>query len=349
MIEVTEVVDRPSAGRRWPRRAAATAAGLLIVAAALVLWAGALRLDLFPLFAQVYAFRAQAMAVLLVLGIVALLLARGRRRLWGLAVVLLALSPLPQVLPRVVGAHAGGAPVLRVLAVNVLASGADVDRVVALAVQGRADVVSLPEASAPYAREVVRRARAAGLDYAAETDNPLVSSDHENYERRSVGPFPTSLLVRRELGPRFDRARISGSLGTMTADLRLPGGVLTLAAVHPAPPIPGGEVRWQVDHERLHDACAPGRPTVLAGDFNSTLDHTVMRDLLAAGCRDAAEITGNGLTGTWPSSAPSPLRVPIDHVLLTPAAGTVLSYEVVEVAGTDHLGTFTVLGPPAPR
>jgi endonuclease/exonuclease/phosphatase (EEP) superfamily protein YafD len=346
---VADVVERPSTGRRWLRGAAATVAGLLVLVAALFLWAGALQLDLSPLFAQLYAFRVQAMAVLLGLGIVALLLARGRWRLWGLAAVLLALSPLPQVLPRVVGAAAPGAPALRVLAVNVKVSGADVDRVVALAVERQADVVALPEASEAYAAEVARRASAAGLDLVGGTDNPLVSSARENHSWRSGGPFPTSLLVRRDLEPEFDLQRPSATMGSLTADIRRAGAPLAVAAVHPAAPVPGGEVPWQVDHESLHNACATATPTVLVGDFNSTFDHTVMRGLLAAGCRDAAEITGNGLTGTWPSSAPWPLRVPIDHLLLNPAAGSVLSYEVVEVAGTDHLGTFTVLGPPAPR
>jgi endonuclease/exonuclease/phosphatase (EEP) superfamily protein YafD len=324
-------------------------AAVFVLGAGVILWAGVWRIDVFPLFAQLYAFRLQGMALLFVLGVVVALLGRGRRRVWGVIVILLALSPLPQVLPRVVAEEAGGAPALRVLAVNVLGSGADVERVVALAVEREADVVSLPEASAGYADDVVRRARSAGLDYVAETDNPLVSGDYENYTSRTDGPFPTSLLVRESLMPRFDRERLTGSLGVLSADIRLPGGSFMVAAVHPAPPIPGGEARWQVDHEFLRDSCAGTGPVVLVGDFNSTLDHTVMRDLLNAGCRDAAEITGNGLSGTWPSSAPALLRVPIDHLLLTPAAGTVLSYEVLDVADTDHLGTFTVLGPPAPR
>ncbi|MGQ0573358.1 MAG: endonuclease/exonuclease/phosphatase family protein [Pseudonocardia sp.] len=313
---------------------------------ALILWAGVLRLDLFTPFAQLYAFRVQAMGLLLVGG--AAVLALSRRRLWGLAIVLLALSPLPQVLPRVLAQEAAGVPMLRVLAVNVEANGADLDQVVALALQRQADVVVLPESSQAYAEEVVRLAAASGLDLISGTDNPLVAagSDYESPRQRSDGPYPTSLLVRRDLRPAFDLQRPSGALGSLTADIVRDGEPFAIAAVHPAPPIPGLESDWRIGHRFLSDLCASEMPTLLVGDYNSTLDHSVMRDLLAAGCRDAAEITGNGLTGTWPSSAPAPLRIPIDHLLLTPAAGTVLGFEVIEVTGTDHLATFTVLGRP---
>lgn len=321
-------------------------AGSVSVLAALVLWAGTLRLDLFTPFAQLYAFRVQAMGLLMVGGAAVLVLTP--RRLWGVAIVLLALSPLAQLLPRVLGEQAAGPPVLRVLAVNVEANGADLDQLAALAVQRQADVIVLPEASQAYAAEVARLAAVSGLDLVSGTDNPLVATrvDDESPRRRSDGPFPTSLLVRRDLKPAFDLQRPSGTLGSLTADIVRGGAPLSIAAVHPSPPIPGLESDWRIGHRFLSDLCAPELPTLLVGDFNSTLDHTVMRDLLDAGCRDAAEITGRGLTGTWPSSVPAILRVPIDHLLLTPAAGTVLSYEVIEVAGTDHLGTFTVLGPP---
>lgn len=321
----------------------------MILFVGLLLWSSALSLDQFPLFAQLAAYRVQVMATVLVTAAL-LLLRPGRRRVWGIGLVVLALSPLPQVLPRAIPDRGPTAATeltaLTVLSVNVGVDGAATATVADLAIARRADVVALPEASADYANQVVAHARAGGIEYSSATDNPLVASPWEDeYTVRSDGPFPTSLLVRRELLPEFDVRSPAGRLGAVTAVVHTASGRLNVSAVHPTPPLPGGESAWWVDHDLLAELCAATEPTILAGDFNSTLDHSPMRSLLDKGCTDAAEATGKGLRGTWPAAFPWPLTIPIDHVLLNRRAGTVTGFEVLDIGGTDHRGLVAVIAP----
>ncbi len=337
-------------GAAAPRRRspAATTLGIaVLLLAALVLWCSVLSLDEFPLLAQLSAFRVQEMAGLLVLG-AAFATRRGRARTFGIALVVLALSPLPQIVPRVVpDGPTGGSGQLTVLSVNVRTDDAGPAAVAALAVARGADVVALPEASAEFATAVATQARAGGLDLLAATDDPVAAAGAGGSGRGT--PYPTSLLVRSDREPVFHPGRPAGRLGAVTAEVRSGGRVITVAAVHPSPPVPGLEAAWVVDHEFVAELCATGTPTILAGDFNSTLDQSPMRAGLAAGCEDAAEATGNGLRGTWPASWPWPLRIPIDHVLITPDAGTVTRFDVVDVDGTDHRGVVAVIAtPPRP-
>jgi hypothetical protein len=51
----------------------------------------------------------------------------------------------------------------------------------------------------------------------------------------------------------------------------------------------------------LPGAGAPGDLQLIAGDFNATLDHRVLRRLLGRGYADAADAAGDGLTWTWPA------------------------------------------------
>ncbi|MET8545405.1 endonuclease/exonuclease/phosphatase family protein [Kitasatospora sp. NPDC004799] len=100
------------------------------------------------------------------------------------------------------------------------------------------------------------------------------------------------------------------------------GHPVQLVAVHTYYPL-GSARRWA---EGLHDlrAAAPGRTrnAVLLGDFNATLDHKPMRDLIDTGLADTHEELGAGLFPTWPQDHPdypAPALIQIDHVLHGPA------------------------------
>lgn len=329
-----------------PRRLLVRVVGVaVLLAVGLVLWAAALGLDDRTLFAQLSAFRVQIAGAVLVVGLVVALVPWRATRLFGVALVLLALSPLPQILPRVIAEPPAGSGALTVLSLNVFLGRADPADVAALAVDRGADVVALPEASAPFAAAVVRGAAVAGVEYLAATDGPAVPLLADGTPAiRGEGPYPTSLLVRADRRPVFRPGEPRTGPGSVTA--QLPGArPVTVVAVHTSAPLPGAEPAWRADHDALAQACAAGGPLVLAGDFNSTLDQSPLRDVLAQGCGDAAEATGQGLRGTWPARRPSPLRIVIDHVLLTPAAGTVATYDVVAVPGTDHRGLVVTIAP----
>ncbi len=87
------------------------------------------------------------------------------------------------------------------------------------------------------------------------------------------------------------------------ARLVRPGfGAFEMIAVHPPPPTRGQYRRWRPDVRALPRAGEGGLPRVLAGDFNSTLDHSELRRLIDSGYRDAAASAESGLQGTWLSS-----------------------------------------------
>jgi endonuclease/exonuclease/phosphatase (EEP) superfamily protein YafD len=259
------------------------------------------------------------------------LLALALRR-WRAAVVagLVVAAFAAFVLPRAMGGQAGAGAPLVVLSVNVLGGGADPARVVELVRRERPDVLSVQELPA----EMVAALDAAGL--AAELPHRAL--------RPRPGVAGTGLYARYPL----DDARGLDERSTfdmVRATLRMPRRTVDVVAVHTSPPLPGAPTgRWRRDFGLLPGADPGRRPTVLAGDFNATLDHRELRELLGAGYRDAAASSGDGLVRTWPNGKPVP-PVTIDHVLVDERAG-VGSVEVFDVAGSDHRAVLARLSLP---
>ena len=109
-----------------------------------------------------------------------------------------------------------------------------------------------------------------------------------------------------------------------------------LVAAHPPAPISAEWTAWR--DAQLDDlaqlVAAADRPTILAGDLNTTPWTGSFRRLLAtSGLRDSA--LGQGLQPTWNARRPLP-RIPIDHVLVSEEI-RVLSRGVGRSVGSDHL------------
>jgi len=127
------------------------------------------------------------------------------------------------------------------------------------------------------------------------------------------------------------------------AATRIRGGpMVQLLAVHPAAPDPGSVDEWRDDLNALPDAEPHGRVHVLAGDFNATLDHAELRQLIGTGYEDAASVVGAGLHGTWPEGRKVPPAVVIDHVLADKRVG-VRAVSVHTIPSTDHRAVFAEL------
>jgi endonuclease/exonuclease/phosphatase (EEP) superfamily protein YafD len=77
---------------------------------------------------------------------------------------------------------------------------------------------------------------------------------------------------------------------------------------------------------------------VLAGDFNATLDHAPLRDVLRLGYADAAREVGNSLTPTWGPLGKRAV-ITIDHVLVDRRCA-VLASSVHAIPGTDHRAVY---------
>jgi endonuclease/exonuclease/phosphatase (EEP) superfamily protein YafD len=239
----------------------------------------------------------------------------------AIALVLLALAVLPRALdgPQLASADTRGRPLV-VMTTNLL--------------HGRAD-----------ARDVLRLVREHGVDVLSLQELTPDAVDHLDAEgarrllpgrvlRPSAGAAGTGLMARR--GLRAISAPPPRVAELLHAALALPnGGELGLVAVHPFPPLSSRRVdKWQAVLRALPDPRDDGRPNVLAGDFNATLDHRDLRRVLARGYTDAADATGDGLRPSFPALRSLP-PITIDHVLV-PDSILVRRVRYLEVAGSDH-------------
>lgn len=240
-------------------------------------------------------------------------------------VVALGASVLPRALPD--GASAARGATLRVLAANLLVGRADTAELMALVTSLRPDVLTLQEFT-PAAKERLEAAEVRELlPYA-------VARPAEGVGGSAVyGRHPLTAGELIEIG----------GFGQATAVLAHPGGArVEIVSVHPcAPKRIGRQPCWLGGLERLPRG--GGRLRVLAGDFNATLDHLPVRDLLAAGYRDAADALGRGLSATWPQGGWGPLPgVTIDHVLADARMG-VRDFRVLPLTHSDHRPVFAEL------
>ncbi|KOX22078.1 endonuclease/exonuclease/phosphatase family protein [Nocardiopsis sp. NRRL B-16309] len=262
-----------------------------------------------------------------------------RRRLSSaallLAVAVLAAVVVPRALPSASAAEGGSAGTgLRLLTLNTHFGHASPDAVVDLVREYDVQVLSLQEVTPELAADL----SAAGLDdllpYAVDHSAPAAAGGSVH----AVHPLT-------DLG---DPGRDLGSLAMPRAGVDVPGhsSGIEVTSVHPmSPRRPSSMAAWRDAHRALPEAGGDGPVTVLAGDFNATLDHAELRAVLATGYADAASVTGDGLTGTWPVDGPPLPRVAIDHVLVDTRAG-IEDFTAVDVRGTAHRALFVEISLP---
>jgi endonuclease/exonuclease/phosphatase family metal-dependent hydrolase len=158
------------------------------------------------------------------------------------------------------------------------------------------------------------------------------------------------LLPFRELQPKQDSSLYSRlpftSSGLLdapttwrqtTGEVVLEGRAIRLVAVHTYYPA-GDAGLWTQDLKALRSVAHPN--VVVLGDFNATLDHSPMRDLLAAGLVDAHAELGHGWAPTWPADA-LPV-VQLDHVLHGNGLAATKTSEHA-LPGSDHRLVFAEL------
>jgi endonuclease/exonuclease/phosphatase family metal-dependent hydrolase len=214
---------------------------------------------------------------------------------------------------------AAGGPRLRVLTLNLFVGRADADAAVALVRQAGPDVLFVQELT----DEAVTRLKQAGLE-------DLMP--HTQLDLRG-GPRGSGSYARYPLGE--GPVMAPAHAAQPTARLTLPGGqTVDLICVHPCAPTQAraGVPRWRQELGALPPPA--GRPWVVAGDFNATLDHGTFRDVLRRGYADSADQTGNGLIPTWGPPGRGALLT-LDHVLVDRACA-VRDYSVHQVPGSDH-------------
>jgi len=332
------------------------AAIVVIVAAALLIavWPQLFGLERQAGIAQLVSLRGLA-ALIAGVGVIALLLIallsrRARRLAASVALLLLAFAGVTAAVLATRGATPAGFQTkagadLTVLSWNTLGDSPGADEIAKLAIAQHADIVTLPETSAATADAVRRLMTQAGVP---------MRELHVSFDQIAKSRT-TSLLISEKLGAyRVDSGH--GSTQTLPSVVAVPvdGDGPTIVAAHPVAPVPGEMSNWRQGLNWLAQRCGAGDDIIMAGDFNSTLDHysglgtdtpTGMGDLGA--CHDGARAEGSAAVGTWPTSLPAQLGAPIDHVMAS-QGWTFVGFRVIggeDGAGSDHRPILAQLRP----
>jgi endonuclease/exonuclease/phosphatase (EEP) superfamily protein YafD len=299
--------------------------------------------------AQLIAFRGVLVAVGVVLFVILLLIGlivRPVRGLFGGAATLLLVFALVNagvVFERGTGADRFHDPVtgtITVLSWNTEGGKPGATAIADLAVTNHADVVSLPETTAATAKAVAAEM--------AKDGHPVTVLTLA-YDQTDTAKS-TSLLIRKTLGE-YTMSTDQTTTEILPTVIAKPtsGKGPEIIAVHSVAPVHQYMPQWRHDLRYLASLCAD-KNAILAGDFNSTLDHLAGLGTGSAAlgtCRDAAFATANAGVGTWPTSVPPLAGTPIDHVMTT-SDWSVAGFQVLtdeDAAGSDHRPIVARLNP----
>jgi endonuclease/exonuclease/phosphatase (EEP) superfamily protein YafD len=229
----------------------------------------------------------------------------------------------------VAGPAAGPAPRARRrpggrwLTANLLFGAADPVALVDLVRTHRVDVLTLQEFT-PEAEVSPDRAGLAGL----------LPHRQVNPEPGTTGSALYSRFSLSDGGVRRNGGGFTQAYATVWPD---GGPPVLVESAHPlAPSAQHPLPDWRADLAAQPPATPDGPLRILAGDFNATLDHAPLRDLLDTGYVDAADAVGAGLVGTWGPYDGDPIPpVTIDHVLVDRRIA-VTRVAVRSLPGSDH-------------
>ncbi|SDD58532.1 endonuclease/exonuclease/phosphatase family protein [Glycomyces harbinensis] len=244
----------------------------------------------------------------------------------ALAVAALAVVLAPRLIPDAQDGAAGRE--LTVMSVNLYVGQTDLGKVIDLVETHRPDLLSVQELT-PGAAEGL-----AELGLEALLPHTVLEPDDLAVGTGLYSAYPLE---------RIDTVGRDGIFYQIGAEVDLGGGdAVRFMAVHTAAPATPERIPlWEEDFTDLPRPDG-GAPWVLAGDFNATLDHDNMRDLLGDGYTDAAEAAGSGLQATWRpieggylGGLVRPPAVTLDHVLAETGVA-ILDWEVLDKSGSDH-------------
>lgn len=188
------------------------------------------------------------------------------------------------------------------------------------------DVVVLTETSTARGEELVSLLDARGLPFT------LHESGADPYAAEINS---TIVLTSTALGEYRQRDLIDTSWGSIRLS-SVNGTAPEIFAVHPISPSSDTDEQWRAEITATYGLCSEFSNTIMAGDFNSTIDH-----MRATGASCPSALDGYiGGAGTWPTSMPPLLGSPIDGVysdLDTESAA------LIDVGDSDHRGVLVRL------
>ncbi|WP_083502194.1 endonuclease/exonuclease/phosphatase family protein [Sphaerimonospora mesophila] len=240
--------------------------------------------------------------------------------------VIMAILVLPRAMPSTPTATG---PTLRILTANLLYGRGDAATVVDLVRRLRPDALSTQELTP----DAVLALDSAGL-------GELLPYRHLE---EAFGASGSGIYSRHPLRKLPDFAPAGGH-NMPRATLTLPGRrTVEIVDVHTLAPLRPDTPGWLADLAALPSAASSSATIrILAGDFNASLDHSALREVIGRGYADAADATGKGLHTTWPANRRFPPLITIDHVLFDERASAV-STSVHEVPRSDHRALFAEL------
>ncbi|SFH53258.1 endonuclease/exonuclease/phosphatase family protein [Planctomicrobium piriforme] len=175
------------------------------------------------------------------------------------------------------------------------------------------------------------------------TDNWLIAMQalqtiypHKVVESRT-DPFGIGVYSRIPIEESTVIAAAHSGFPSIKALFQIDGKQFTVLATHPNPPMGERAAEWR--NQQMQDlgdiAAAVDGPVILAGDLNCSPWSPYFHDLLKlAQLRNGA--SGFGLQLSWPTKFPSPLRIPIDHTLVSEEF-EVTNRRIGPHIGSDHL------------
>jgi endonuclease/exonuclease/phosphatase (EEP) superfamily protein YafD len=208
---------------------------------------------------------------------------------------------------------------LRVMLINVHTENQRYDLVKACILENNPDVVVLEEVNDRWLEEL------AGL--------------HDNYPHSYSEPrednFGILLLSKLPLENPEIVYLGDAEVPSVTAMIKFRGKAMTLLGTHPLPPSSRENTSLRDGQLAAIPKFLNGRKgsAVLLGDLNTTpWSHSFRRLLRESGLADSSR--GFGLQASWPANL-FPLRIPIDHCLLT-ADLKVVNRWIASDVGSDH-------------
>ncbi|MEE9368410.1 MAG: endonuclease/exonuclease/phosphatase family protein [Pontiella sp.] len=263
-------------------------------------------------------FRVQYMQIGLVLIGIALWQRLNKR---AIALILLACLNYAFVLPLYFGkpAPTGGKPI-RAMLMNILAQNGNTDLVLNAIRQADPDILLLEEVTPKWAEEL------AVLD----SEYPYRIAEPQD------GCFGIMLLSKHSLKNGKVVEIGEACVPSITADIYLPTGKVSIIGTHPLPP---GNAEYSKQRNlqlmELPDMVNEQKyPVLLIGDLNVTpFSYWFTRVVSESGLNDSMK--GFGFQPSWPSGNRF-LRIPLDHVLHSPGI-TIHNRMIGNDVGSDHL------------
>ncbi|VEI13417.1 endonuclease/exonuclease/phosphatase family protein [Trueperella bialowiezensis] len=220
---------------------------------------------------------------------------------------------------------------ITVLTYNTLGGSVDVDALVDAIDSNGVDVVVLPETATARGTELANILAERGLAF-----------QHFNTGTDQYQPeFKSTLVLVSEAMGEYRQTTSADGLATSVAVAPAAGNGPVIVGVHPRAPMMESIDQWRADVSAIYSLCDERDPLIVAGDFNSTVDHQMV---VGSQCHDAAIEAGSGGLGTWPTRLPQLLGTPIDRIVHNGAYRGVDAMHI-ELGSSDHRGLIVRLSP----